>query len=119
MELQSTEQNKHPLTVKEVITILQQLPPESWLFFKHCANKEQDTEINQQLDDDDAGFEWCSEFESALIFVEHRIYTSDGASEVVFHGSPPDWDSLGVVVVDRTERIATTSFDDRERGVNT
>lgn len=29
MESQNTEQNKPPLTVKEVIAILQQLPPES------------------------------------------------------------------------------------------
>lgn len=69
--------------------------------------------MNQQLDADEVGFEWCSEFESGIISIEHRIYSSDGQSEVVFHGSKSDWGSLCVAVVNETEKFAMTNFDDR------
>ena len=97
-----------PLTAEEVIAFLLKLPRQTAVRFYSSPDQEFDNEMNEA---ESEGYEYSSEFEANICFVEHRTHEC-GDSEIYLHGSQPNWDLMGVVVLSDQNRFIVTKFID-------
>jgi hypothetical protein len=106
--LVSTKERK-PLTVEEAIALLKKCPQQAMLFFRNYDENITEKEL-EELKGYKIGY--SDEYTGAICSVELRVYASDNEAEVWLHDSEPNWEEIGVTVIEEEEVFAKTISDD-------